>query len=550
MAPNSQLSTVHMSEKRDIDARSNSCVQNTKQADFDTAIAATGQGKFHILLYLAIIPVSWASSVDTANISMILPAAECDLQLTLFHKGILNAAIYIGMVMSGILWGYLADVKGRKSIIIYGFLADGICNILLGFSQNFEMLVFFKYVIGCIISGPYATSITYYSEFFSTKSRSRITLILGSTITVGAVVNVGLAWLIIPQKWSIVLGDGYFVYNSWRIFLSLCSVPTLIGVFCLSFFPESPKFLMSQGRKEEAMKVLRKIYSINTGQPEDTYPIAELIDEGVATTTQDPITGELKIKKKTFRDGLLQMKPIFFKPHVCLLLLMVTLQFCSMLGLNTIRLWQPQMFAILGDFDPIDYNITDHVPGFCEILDAATAMARNTTLMSSNVDIVKDCSEVVIAENMYIGSMIVSATSIAFLSLASLLVNLLGHKNLLYICYTICVTSLVSMAWSTNSILTLGLTCLYVGIMNTTLNIIIGAAVMLFPTSLRTMAVSLEMIMGRFGSLIGNVVFPVLLQQGCMTPIMVVACFPLLGIILSFFIPKQKGNVEDVKSGA
>lgn len=54
----------------------------------------------------------------------------------------------IGMVLSGFVWGYLADVKGRKKIILYGYMADGICNILTGFSQNFETLVFFKFLTG------------------------------------------------------------------------------------------------------------------------------------------------------------------------------------------------------------------------------------------------------------------------------------------------------------------------------------------------------------------------------------------------------------------
>lgn len=54
----------------------------------------------------------------------------------------------LGMVLSGFMWGYLADVKGRKNIILYGYLADSICNILAGFSQNFETLVFFKFLSG------------------------------------------------------------------------------------------------------------------------------------------------------------------------------------------------------------------------------------------------------------------------------------------------------------------------------------------------------------------------------------------------------------------
>lgn len=83
-----------------------------------------------------------------------------------------------------------------------------------------------------------------------------------------------LAWQVVPQPWLFVFWDGAVVYNSWRIFLSLCGVPTLLGISCLCFFPESPKFLMTQNRNEEALEIFKKIYSINTGLPKDDYPVS------------------------------------------------------------------------------------------------------------------------------------------------------------------------------------------------------------------------------------------------------------------------------------
>lgn len=134
----------------------------------------------------------------------------------------------------------------------------------------------------------------YSSEFYGNKGRGKIPLLIGFSITLGNIVSSGmiyttdcktfclrvgsihviaLALIIIPQEWSIVLWDGAFVYNSWRFFLSACSIPILIGVVCLFMFPESPKFLMSQGRMDDALKVFQRIYSINTGKPPKEYPV-------------------------------------------------------------------------------------------------------------------------------------------------------------------------------------------------------------------------------------------------------------------------------------
>ena len=82
-----------------------------------------------------------------------------------------------------------------------------------------------------------------------------------------------LAWLIIPQSWYFETGDRTFVYNSWRMYLQSCGIPILIGALGLSFFPESPKFLMSQGRNEEALEVFKTMYHVNTGKPRETYPV-------------------------------------------------------------------------------------------------------------------------------------------------------------------------------------------------------------------------------------------------------------------------------------
>lgn len=69
-----------------------------KPADFEKAITAAGFGRFNILLLLVACPAAMASVVETAVISYILPSAECDLNLNLLDKGILNAITYGGML--------------------------------------------------------------------------------------------------------------------------------------------------------------------------------------------------------------------------------------------------------------------------------------------------------------------------------------------------------------------------------------------------------------------------------------------------------------------
>lgn len=85
---------------------------------------------------------------------------------------------------------------------------------------------------------------------------------------------VGLAWLIIPT--DIGVKSASFTYNSWRIFLLICAAPSFVVAGLLLLLPESPKYLLSRGRYDEALEIFRGIYATNTGKPRDTYTVCIL----------------------------------------------------------------------------------------------------------------------------------------------------------------------------------------------------------------------------------------------------------------------------------
>lgn len=62
--------------------------------------------------------------------------------------------------------------------------------------------------------------------------------------------------------------------HAWNIYLFLCALPSLTTFFGMMCMPESPKFLMTMGRNDEALKVFRKVYGYNTGKPHDSYPVS------------------------------------------------------------------------------------------------------------------------------------------------------------------------------------------------------------------------------------------------------------------------------------
>lgn len=114
---------------------------------------------------------------------------------------------------------------------------------------------------------------------------------MGAIFSIAQVVIPGLAWLVIPTEMEYQLLDSNFSKNwskpteklskfyhlelhSWNFFILVCAIPSLLGSFLHIFMPESPKFLMTVGRNEDALRVFKKVYSLNTGLPPDTFPVS------------------------------------------------------------------------------------------------------------------------------------------------------------------------------------------------------------------------------------------------------------------------------------
>ncbi|XP_046738742.1 uncharacterized protein LOC124407011 [Diprion similis] len=505
--------------------------------DFEEAIEATGYGLYNVLLLLAALPGAWANLFDTTAISYVLPTAECDLKMTLFQKGLLNAAIYAGMFTAAFPWGVLADTKGRKTLLMIGYLADCICNVLSSMSQSFYVMLAFKFLSGCIMSGPFAVNMTYLAEFHGAKYRSKMLLWARLFPSLGSIVLPGLAWMILPQSWSFVLFDGVFVYNSWRIFILICSLPAFLGFLALFFFPESPRFLISQGRNDEAMKVFKKMYTMNTGKPPETFPVKELYLETQKKQTECTLDqSSMSVWEKT-RSGWSQIKPLFCKPYVSQFVLMTTIQFGGLLGMNTLRLWMPQLFTLMENFN---YENRDDNLGpatLCEMLTSPEPLnATNSEEFNSTIG--NACVIAPIHSRVYINSIILAVTTVLGCTLAGSLVNLVGKKNLLLLVYIAPAACSFSLNWSPSSDVTLAIFSIYLMFTSIAVTSIISFTVDLMPTSLRATAVSLTMSIGRIGSMIGNLLFPLLLSTGCMVPFIFVGGFLLVCFVLSIFIPK------------
>ena len=95
---------------------------------------------------------------------------------------------------------------------------------------------------------------------------SKINLFISSSLVIQPLLS--LAYL--SMGINVPLFNGLFVIKPWRVFLFTTSTIPMICFLMLMSFPESPKFLLVQGKYKETLHVLKEMYRVNHGKCKNT----------------------------------------------------------------------------------------------------------------------------------------------------------------------------------------------------------------------------------------------------------------------------------------
>ena len=71
-----------------------------------------------------------------------------ELKLTKTEEGVLDAIIFVGMMVGGYVWGALSDLIGRRSCLITSLTVNGIFGAASAFSPNYPLFLVFRFFSG------------------------------------------------------------------------------------------------------------------------------------------------------------------------------------------------------------------------------------------------------------------------------------------------------------------------------------------------------------------------------------------------------------------
>lgn len=120
--------------------------QNTEIAIFLLA----GYGRFHLFVLLATGGALMCVIVETMEMMFIIPAAQCDLELSLAEKGLLSSISFLGVFTSSHFWGFIADTRGRRKTLLISLCVSFVTSAASSLVPNDWMLILLRYINGIL----------------------------------------------------------------------------------------------------------------------------------------------------------------------------------------------------------------------------------------------------------------------------------------------------------------------------------------------------------------------------------------------------------------
>jgi MFS family permease len=165
----------------------------------------------------------------------------------------LSATGYLaGAVLGALVFGYLTDRLGRKRLFTITLLVYLSATAATALSWNFWSYTLFRFLTGAGIGGEYSAINSAIDELIPARVRGHVDLAINATFWIGAALGSGA---------SIVLLNGHFLRPEmgWRFAYGIGAVLGTIVIFLRKYVPESPRWLITHGQKEEADRIVDEI---------------------------------------------------------------------------------------------------------------------------------------------------------------------------------------------------------------------------------------------------------------------------------------------------
>lgn len=192
-------------------------------------------------------------------IGSVIPAIAATFALTRGQQIAVFVIWFLGLGVGAALFGYLADSIGRRRLFVATLLLYSISALATAASPSYGFFMVFRFLTALGVGGEYSAVASAISEFMPARARGRTNALVMNFWSLGGIAA-GLVGILFV---STLLGTG-----GWRVALLFGALAAVYGLYARRLVPESPRWLASQGRLEEANAVIEQVTGIQRERAE------------------------------------------------------------------------------------------------------------------------------------------------------------------------------------------------------------------------------------------------------------------------------------------
>ena len=266
-----------------------------EELDINDAIERLGMGIFQYKILLAAGLCFAADSMEVLLLSFLAIILKVEWNLTPHETDSIISVVFLGALLGTVTLGPMSDKIGRKPIFTITAIIIAIAGLGTAIVENYHTLLLARFIVGFGVGGliiPFDTL----AEFIPTTYRGQNLLYIEFFWTFGTLMVPIVAWYSLGTGSSTSSQDNSLLDESWRIFVALCSIPCILStILGILYVPESPHWLVCQGKCDKALHILRHAAKCNGLDPLKVYPIGTRIKSQLQQK-QDLLVDEVNTK--------------------------------------------------------------------------------------------------------------------------------------------------------------------------------------------------------------------------------------------------------------